>query len=72
MAALPADRREILFLAYYLGLTQPEIAHRLGRPLGTVKSHSRRGLRALALDVTERGGPTARRNARPPTRTSPG
>ncbi|MEU2235082.1 RNA polymerase sigma factor [Streptomyces vietnamensis] len=72
MADLPADRREILFLAYYLGLTQPEIARRLGLPLGTVKSHTRRALRALALAVTERAEPTARRNVRHRSRTSPG
>ncbi|GHG29884.1 RNA polymerase sigma factor [Streptomyces filamentosus] len=72
IAELPADRREILFLAYYLGLTQPEIARRLGLPLGTVKSHTRRALRTLALVVTERTGPPARRNADHRPRTSPG
>ncbi|WP_086826624.1 sigma factor-like helix-turn-helix DNA-binding protein [Streptomyces sp. NRRL B-24572] len=71
-AALPADRREILFLASYPGLTQPEIARRLGLPLGAVKSHTRRAPRALALLVTERAGPTARRNVRHRSRTSPG
>ncbi|MFK3735766.1 RNA polymerase sigma factor [Streptomyces sp. NPDC088090] len=54
LAGLPPDRREILFLAYYVGLTQPEIARRLGLPLGTVKSHTRRALRALAGVVDAR------------------
>ncbi|KOG10413.1 hypothetical protein ADK34_35440 [Streptomyces viridochromogenes] len=53
MACLPPERREILFLAYYVGLTQPEIARCLGLPLGTVKSHTRRGLRSLACLVAE-------------------
>ncbi|MFI0930022.1 sigma factor-like helix-turn-helix DNA-binding protein [Streptomyces sp. NPDC021012] len=72
MADLPADRREILFLAYYRRLTQPEIARCLGLPLGAVKSHTRRALRALALVLTERAGPTVRRNVRHRSRTSPG
>ncbi|MFF9147426.1 RNA polymerase sigma factor [Streptomyces sp. NPDC014861] len=55
LAALPTERREVLFLAYYLGLTQPESARRLGLPLGTVKSHTRRALRSLAGVVSERG-----------------
>ncbi|MFH8253819.1 RNA polymerase sigma factor [Streptomyces roseolus] len=55
LACLPPDRREILFLAYYLGLTQSEIARRLDLPIGTVKSHTRRALKSLAPAVTERG-----------------
>ncbi|MFB7105161.1 RNA polymerase sigma factor [Streptomyces hydrogenans] len=59
LAGLPPERREILFLAYYLGLTQPEIARRLGLPLGTVKSHTRRALRSLAGAVGEGAGAPA-------------
>ncbi|WP_329285085.1 sigma factor-like helix-turn-helix DNA-binding protein [Streptomyces sp. NBC_00691] len=54
MAFLTPERREILFLAYYLGLTQPEIARRLDLPLGTVKSHTRRALRSLSCLVSSR------------------
>ena len=40
-------QRTVLSLAYHEELSQPEIAERTGLPLGTVKSHARRGLAAL-------------------------
>ena len=44
---LPEEQRHPLMLAYFDGLTQSEIATRLGTPLGTIKTRMRSGLMKL-------------------------
>ncbi|HEY2551328.1 MAG TPA: sigma-70 family RNA polymerase sigma factor [Streptosporangiaceae bacterium] len=53
LATLPARRREVLVLRYYLGLSEAEIARTLGISAGTVKSTAARGIAALARALGE-------------------
>jgi RNA polymerase sigma-70 factor (sigma-E family) len=53
LAALPARRREVLVLRYYLNLSEAEIAATLGISAGTVKSTAARGIAALACALKE-------------------
>jgi RNA polymerase sigma-70 factor (sigma-E family) len=51
---LPRRQRECLVLRYYLELSEAEIASTLGISNGSVKSHSHRGLKALATRLEGR------------------
>ena len=47
LVQLNDSQREAIDLAFFAGLTQTQIAEKLGTPLGTVKARIRRGLLAL-------------------------
>ena len=48
---LDPKQREAIELAYYEGMSQTEIAERMGHPLGTVKTWMRRALQQLRQEL---------------------
>ena len=55
LSQLSPEQREALELGYYGGLTQSELAERLGQPLGTIKSRMFTGLSRLRDLLDEAG-----------------
>ena len=53
--ALGPAHASVIRLAHEEGLTQPQIAERLGLPLGTVKTRTFHGMRVLRAALIERG-----------------
>lgn len=57
LATMDGPEREVLLLAYRDELSQSEIALRLGWPLGTVKTRTRRALLKLRVELGPELGP---------------
>jgi RNA polymerase sigma-70 factor, ECF subfamily len=53
LEALPPPQREAVELAYFGGLSQTEIAARVGEPLGTIKTRLRLAMEKLAAQFAE-------------------
>ena len=49
---IPEDQRKVIYGAYFEGKTQRELADKMGRPLGTIKSLVRYGLNNLRKQKT--------------------
>jgi RNA polymerase sigma-70 factor (ECF subfamily) len=54
LGALPAEQRELIEQAYFLGLTHSELAERHSLPLGTVKTRIRSGMTVLRQQLSSR------------------
>jgi RNA polymerase sigma-70 factor (ECF subfamily) len=59
LRGLESRQRESIECAFFEGLTYRDVAHRMQKPVGTVKSDIRRGLLQLRADLGE-AGPEAR------------
>ncbi len=57
---LPAEEREVVRLSHLVGMTNVEIAERLGVPVGTVKSRSARAHRRSAATLAHLRQPANR------------
>jgi RNA polymerase sigma-70 factor (ECF subfamily) len=47
LAELSPEQRRLILMAFFEGASHGDIAERTGMPLGTIKSHIRRGMASL-------------------------
>jgi len=57
LGLLGVDQRTVIVLRYYLGLSHPEIAEAIGKPIGTVKSRLSRGMAHLEAALADDSRP---------------
>jgi RNA polymerase sigma-70 factor, ECF subfamily len=50
LSGLPEDRRRLLSLAYFEGMSRLSLAEKFGVPVGTIKTWLRRGLESVRVD----------------------
>jgi RNA polymerase sigma-70 factor (ECF subfamily) len=60
LAGLTPPQRQVLELAYFGGLSQSEVAERLGEPIGTIKSRTHAALARLRELLEQGAGAPAR------------
>ncbi|MGE5124229.1 MAG: sigma factor-like helix-turn-helix DNA-binding protein, partial [Acidobacteriaceae bacterium] len=53
VSQLPDDQKRALAMAFFQGLSHPQIAEALGEPLGTVKTRIRLGMQKLRTLLRE-------------------
>jgi len=51
LGQIRADQRRLILMAFFEGASHGDIAERTGMPLGTVKSHIRRGMESLRAQL---------------------
>ena len=60
LSSLSPLRQSLIGLAFFDGLTHQQISLRLGMPLGTVKSHLKRALGVMKVNLCTPRGPAWR------------
>ncbi|MDQ3863819.1 MAG: sigma-70 family RNA polymerase sigma factor, partial [Actinomycetota bacterium] len=62
LSRIPDEHREVLTLTYFEGLSQREISHRTGVPLGTIKSRTTAALKRLHRSLASPAAEESRRD----------
>ncbi len=55
LQAIPPEQSRVIEMAYFEGYTQQEIADKLGKPLGTIKTRMRLGMQKMRGLLGEKG-----------------
>jgi RNA polymerase sigma-70 factor (ECF subfamily) len=55
LRTLPQEQRQVIEMAYFLGMTRQEIAEATGESLGTIHTRARLGLQKLRRELEKQG-----------------